>query len=131
MPVFHSRWNPDNILLSDLLDRASPLLNPARAVGDDQDLTERVRVPCTPRAGLERNLPAACDIAARPSDVLELVISSYRAKKIAAAACYARFLISNLFNRIRQLLDWHAVCLDLNSEAGSAPRGDSWKKIRS
>jgi len=79
--VFHSRWNPDNISLSDLLDRASPLLNPARAGGDDQDLTERVRVPCTPRAGLERNLPAACDIAARPSDVLELVISSYRAKK--------------------------------------------------
>src|SRR6266481_3425890 len=56
--------------------------------------------------------------------VLELVIPSYRAKKFAAAACYAGFLISNFFNRICQLLDWHVVCHNLNSEARCAPRGN-------
>jgi len=38
-------------------------------------------------------------------------------RKFAAAACYARFLISNFFNKIPQLLDWQVVCHDLNSEA--------------
>ena len=60
MPVFHSRWNPDNIALSNLLDGAAPLLNPTRAVRYDQDLTEGMRMPCTPRAGLECNLSAGC-----------------------------------------------------------------------
>ena len=59
VPVFHSRWNPDNIALSNLLARASPLLNPARAFRDDQDLAERVRMSCAPRTGLERNFPSA------------------------------------------------------------------------
>jgi len=52
-------------------------------------------------------------------------------RKFAAAACYARFLISNFFTRIPQVLDWQVICHDLNSEAGCAPRGDSWKKILS
>src|SRR5208283_6145049 len=60
VPVFHPRWNPDDIALSNLFDRSSPQLNPARAVRHDQDLTERVRMPSAPRARLERNFPAAC-----------------------------------------------------------------------
>src|SRR6266849_9695427 len=59
VPVLHPRRNPDDIALSNLLDRASPLLNPACAVRHDQDLTERVRMPCAPRAELERHLPSA------------------------------------------------------------------------
>src|SRR5258708_22859824 len=54
VPVLHPWWNPDHVALSNLLNRASPLLNPARALGHDQGLTERMRMPCTPRAGCER-----------------------------------------------------------------------------
>src|SRR6516225_10445187 len=60
VPVLHPRRNPDNIALSNLLDRTSPLLNPACALRHDQDLTERMRMPCAARTGLERNFPATC-----------------------------------------------------------------------
>jgi hypothetical protein len=60
VPVLHSLWNPDNIPLSNLLNRASPLLNPARPIRHNQDLTERVRVPSAPRTRLERDLSSAC-----------------------------------------------------------------------
>jgi len=40
-------------------------------------------------------------------------------KKSAAEDYYLRFLISNSFNKIPQLLDWQVVCHHLNSEAGS------------
>jgi hypothetical protein len=59
VPGFNPRRNPDDVALSNLLDRASSLLNPACAVRHDQDLTERVRMPSAPRAGLERHLPSA------------------------------------------------------------------------
>ena len=36
--MFYSRWNPDDITLPDLLDRASPLLNPASARRNDERL---------------------------------------------------------------------------------------------
>jgi hypothetical protein len=36
-----------------LLDRAAFVLNPTAASRDDESLTERMRVPCSPRAGLE------------------------------------------------------------------------------
>jgi len=58
VPVFYAPWNPDNVTFSDLLGRASPLLNPACARRDDQCLAERVGVPCCPGAGLERDPPA-------------------------------------------------------------------------
>ena len=59
VPVLRSGWNPDHITLTNFLDRSSPFLNPACAIRHDQNLTERMRVPCTPRARLERDLPSA------------------------------------------------------------------------
>jgi len=53
--MLHPRRNPDNIALSNLLDRSSPLLNPALSLRYDQDLTERVPMPGAPRAGLKRS----------------------------------------------------------------------------
>ena len=56
MPVLDARRNPNNIALANYLNRAVPLLNPANAIGHDQDLTQRMGVPCRSCSGLERNL---------------------------------------------------------------------------
>ena len=52
---FAPRRNSDNIALAYLLNRPSPLLNPALSLRYDQDLTERVPMPGAPRAGLKRS----------------------------------------------------------------------------
>ena len=44
---------PDDITRPDFLDRPAFALGPAAAGGDDEGLTERVRVPCGARARLE------------------------------------------------------------------------------
>jgi len=46
--------DPDHITGPDLLDRAGFALSPATASRDDESLTNRMRVPCSPRARLER-----------------------------------------------------------------------------
>ena len=64
MPVFLTRRDPDNITLPDFLNWTAPLLNPACASGHDQNLAQRVGMPCCPSAGLERDPRAgrACRI---------------------------------------------------------------------
>ena len=54
MPVHLAGQEPDHIPGLDLLDRAAFALNPTAASRDDESLTERMRVPCSPRARLER-----------------------------------------------------------------------------
>ena len=49
-----SRRDPNHITGPDLLDRASVALSPATASRDDESLTRRKRVRCSPRARLER-----------------------------------------------------------------------------
>jgi len=44
---------PDYVAGPDLLDGAAPTLRTSTAEGDDQRLTERMRMPCGARAGLE------------------------------------------------------------------------------
>ena len=53
MPVLLAGREPDHITGPDLLDRAAPALRPAAASRDDERLTERMRMPCRPRARLE------------------------------------------------------------------------------
>ena len=60
MPVLLAGREPDHITGPDLFDKSALALNPAAPGAHDQSLTERVRMPCAPRAGLERNFPAAC-----------------------------------------------------------------------
>ena len=54
VPVFLSRRKPDHVTRSNFLNRTFPALSPAAAGGDDQRLTERMRMPGRARAGLER-----------------------------------------------------------------------------
>ena len=54
VPMFLTRREPDHITGPDFLDRPSPPLRPATASRHDQCLTERVRMPCGPRAGLRK-----------------------------------------------------------------------------
>src|SRR6266566_3865233 len=53
VPMLLPRRNPDHVTRPNFLDRTSPALDPAAAGRDDESLTERVRVPCGPRARLE------------------------------------------------------------------------------
>src|SRR5579863_1290257 len=58
MPVLLAGREPDHITGADILDRTSPTLCQAAARGDDEGLTERMRVPCGSCAGLEGNAGA-------------------------------------------------------------------------
>jgi len=53
MPVFLAGREPDDITGPDLIDRASPMLDPAAPSRDDESLPEGMRMPCGARAGLE------------------------------------------------------------------------------
>jgi hypothetical protein len=53
MPVLLVRREPDHITGPDLLDRAAPPLRAAKSSRDNERLTERMRMPCSPRARLE------------------------------------------------------------------------------
>jgi hypothetical protein len=53
MPVFLAGREPDDITGPDLIDRASPMLDPAAPGQDDESLPGRMRMPCGARAGLE------------------------------------------------------------------------------
>jgi hypothetical protein len=54
--MFQPWRKPDDVTGPDLLDRAALALHPTEPSGDDQRLTERVRVPGRAGAGLERDL---------------------------------------------------------------------------
>ncbi len=53
MPVLLARREPDHIAGMDFLDSSTLALNPAAARRDDESLTERMCMPCGPRARLE------------------------------------------------------------------------------
>ena len=53
MPMFLVGREPNHITGSDILDRSAFTLNPAAAIGDDESLTQGMRVPCSPRARLK------------------------------------------------------------------------------
>ena len=55
MPMLRVWWYPDHITLPDLLNRTTPLLNPALTGRHDQCLAQRVSVPGCVGAGLERD----------------------------------------------------------------------------
>jgi hypothetical protein len=55
VPVFFTRRKPDYIARTDFLDRPALALDTPTAGRDDQGLTERMRVPCRARTGLETN----------------------------------------------------------------------------
>src|SRR5579864_3209926 len=53
MPVLLAGREPDHIARADFLDQSAPTLCPAAASRNDENLTQRMRVPCSPRARLE------------------------------------------------------------------------------
>src|SRR5882762_10117829 len=79
MPMLFARRAPDDIAGTDNLDRPAPALHEAAAGRDDERLTERMRVPVTPRAWLERYVGAA-----RPCrcGCLEKRVNAHRAGEI-------------------------------------------------
>src|SRR5438477_4641227 len=75
MPMLFARRAPDHVAGPDDLDRAAPALHEAAARRDDERLTERMRVPITARAWLDRYVGTA-----RPcrSGCLEKLVDAYR-----------------------------------------------------
>src|SRR6267378_5696407 len=59
MPMLLARRARDHVTRSNHLDRAAPALHEAAAGRDDERLTERMRVPVTACAWLERYVGAA------------------------------------------------------------------------
>src|SRR2546430_4205817 len=55
MPMLLSRRGQHHITRPNLLDMSSFVLNPALAGSDDEGLTERMSMPCSPRSRLEGN----------------------------------------------------------------------------
>src|SRR5882724_11368188 len=55
MPVLLAGREPDHVTGLDFLNRSTFALSPAAASRDDQSLAERMSVPCSSRAWLERN----------------------------------------------------------------------------
>ena len=53
MPMFLSRGEPDHVAGTNLLDGSAFALNPSAASHDNESLTERMGMPCGPRAGFE------------------------------------------------------------------------------
>jgi len=53
--VLHIRWEPDDVAGTDLFDRAALPLDEPTAARDDESLSQRMRVPCGTRPGLERH----------------------------------------------------------------------------
>jgi hypothetical protein len=76
VPVLFAGWKPNHIPGADLLDRAAFALGPTAPSSDDQRLTERVRMPRSPRARLEGN---ACTLNKCRIWRLEKRIDPYRA----------------------------------------------------
>ena len=59
MPVLDSGSNPNDIPLMNDLNRTTPLLYPANTVRHDQDLAERMDMPCGTCSRLKRHCATA------------------------------------------------------------------------
>src|SRR2546422_1943861 len=79
VPMLLTRRAPDHIARPNFFFRATFALHPPKSGSDDQGLPERMRVPCCPRAGLERDTDAE---HARRIGCLEQWVNAYRAGKI-------------------------------------------------
>src|SRR4051812_41802093 len=58
MPMLYPRRSPDDIARLNLLLFSTLLLYPTGAGGHNQELSERMRMPCSARTGLERDVSA-------------------------------------------------------------------------
>lgn len=58
VPVQYVRWALHHIAFADGLDRSTIQLVVAHAIGDDQDLAARVRMPVAAGAGAKYTLPS-------------------------------------------------------------------------
>src|SRR5580698_378080 len=58
MPVLLARREPDHVTWPDFLHRSAFALCPAAASRDNESLTERMCVPCSPRTWLEGDASA-------------------------------------------------------------------------
>src|SRR6266571_819619 len=79
MPMLLARRAPNYVARPDDLDRAAPALHKTAAARDDERLTERMRVPITPCAWLERDVGAA---RACRTGCLEQLVDAHRAGEI-------------------------------------------------
>jgi hypothetical protein len=78
MPVLLSGREPDHITRPDLLDRSTFALSPATACCDDECLSQRMRMPGSPRPRLERDTRTLNQCRLRR---LEKRIDPYRASE--------------------------------------------------
>src|SRR6476646_8468667 len=58
MPVLLARRKPDHVTGPNFLYRPAPPLRAAAARSDDESLTQRMRMPCSPRSRLKGNAGA-------------------------------------------------------------------------
>src|SRR6266516_7311930 len=84
MPMLLGRRAPNYVARPDLPDRAAPALHKTAAARDDERLTERMRVPITACAWLERDVGAARPCRSRR---LEQLVNAYRAGEILGRSC--------------------------------------------
>src|SRR5437016_1551127 len=87
MPMLLTGRDPDHVTWANFLDRTSPALHPAASSSDDEGLTQRVRVPCCPSAGLERDTRAE---RAGWMVCLEQGVNTYSAGKILSRSFAGR-----------------------------------------
>src|SRR6266567_2172924 len=88
MPMFLLRWEPNHVPRTNVLDGATPALDPARACRHNQRLAQRVGVPGGPSARLEGDTGAAHACRIR---CLEEGVNADRAGKILGWS-FARWL---------------------------------------
>src|SRR5215207_8310863 len=60
VPMFHTRWEPDNVAGPNLLHWAAFALSPAHAGRDNQRLPKRMGVPGGARTGLKGDTCGCC-----------------------------------------------------------------------
>ena len=105
MPVFFTGRKPDHIAGSNLLDRPALALSPAAAGGNDERLTQRMRMPRRPRTRLERHAGALNKCRIR---CLKKRIDTHRAREplsrsldrgLRASSLISIFRVSSAKNR--------------------------------
>ena len=116
MPMPQAGREPDDIAGPDFLDRPALRLCPAEPGRDDQRLAERMRVPRTARARLERDVPAGY---ARRIARLEQWVDAHRASEVIrrslggrprAVSCDLHCSIPCLSRNIRPLRGGSSGC---------------------
>src|SRR5205809_5183505 len=107
VPMLLTRRAPDHIARPNFFFRATFALHPPKSGSDDQGLPERMRVPCCPRAGLERDTDAE---HARWFGCLEQWVNAYRAGKILVRS-FAGDRKSTRLNSSHGYISYAVFCL--------------------